>query len=62
MFTAAGIAFDEKELKDFTDITDRETRYYLVFRSKLYDVSDLAKYDTNDAINPHTFMNSLRKI
>lgn len=39
-FTAAGIAFNERELKDFTDPGDRrKKRYFIVPVAKLLDVS-----------------------
>lgn len=43
-FTAAGIAFCEKELKVFSDPSDpRPRKFYLVDMDKLWDVSDLPK-------------------
>lgn len=41
-FTAAGIAFDEKELNVFTRPTERLENWFLVEIRKLWDVSDLA--------------------
>ena len=45
VFTAAGIAFSERELKDFMDPSDtRPKNFYLVDTDLLYDVSDLSEY------------------
>lgn len=44
-FTAAAIAFDDRELADFTAPGDkRPIKYYLVPSAKLYPVSNLKDY------------------
>lgn len=43
-FTAAGIAFDCREYACFIYPDDRPKKYYLVKKSKLYNVSDLDCY------------------
>jgi hypothetical protein len=43
--TAAAIAFDRRELQDFTDPGDkRPITYYVVPREKIYPVSNLEQY------------------
>lgn len=45
-FSAAGIIFNERELKDFTDPHDKRPKaWYRVKHEKLYEVSDLVRYE-----------------
>jgi hypothetical protein len=45
-FTAAGVAFDARERECFNDPSDvRLKRWFMVERSKLRAVSDLARYE-----------------
>lgn len=49
VFTAAGIAYDDRELQEFANPRDgRDKRWYLVPVSKLYEQSDLEDYLPKD--------------
>lgn len=43
-FTAAGICFNERELKEFANIADRPTKWFIVKKSELLKNSNLKDY------------------
>ena len=48
MFTAAGVAYDQREIEAFTFPDNRPKIWYSAMRVDLYEVSDLKSYEVKE--------------